>query len=105
MTHSKFFLKNDLIVGFSFKGHAGAGKYGEDIVCSAISSVCYLVANVITDEYGLDADIVEKDGFFSLRIKSADAMKCREILNGLLSHIKQINEQYTKYTNVTISEV
>ena len=38
--------------GFHITGHAG-GEAGTDIVCAAVSSAAYLVANTVTEVMGL----------------------------------------------------
>ena len=41
-----------LLSGFSVTGHAGAGEYGQDIVCAAVSSATYMTANdLCMEEY------------------------------------------------------
>ena len=35
--------------GFFMEGHAECGEAGQDIVCAAVSSAAYLVANTLTE--------------------------------------------------------
>ena len=35
--------------GFFMEGHAECGEPGQDIVCAAVSSAAYLVANTLTE--------------------------------------------------------
>lgn len=41
MIQAMFFVSRDEgMLGFTVQGHADAGDYGEDIVCSAVSALC-----------------------------------------------------------------
>lgn len=95
MITAKFvFSKNDLITGFEISGHSGSAISGEDIICSAVSSPSYMVANTITDVLFLKPEITEKDGFMKLNLKSDDAERASDILNGFYNHIKGLEEMY-----------
>mgnify|MGYP000287887337 CR=1 FL=1 len=37
------------LLGFRMEGHAGLGEKGQDILCAAVSSAAYLVANTATE--------------------------------------------------------
>ena len=39
--------KDGIFRGFQFEGHAGAGEYGYDIVCSAVSALSISTVNAI----------------------------------------------------------
>jgi len=55
MTRIKFFESGGVITGFELEGHAGAGLYGNDIVCAALSSAVLMAANTITEIIGAKA--------------------------------------------------
>ena len=42
-----YFNQDGAIRGFQFEGHAGAGEYGYDIVCSAVSALSISTVNAI----------------------------------------------------------
>ncbi len=105
MTRSKFFRKNGTLTGFTLSGHSGAGKEGEDIVCAAVSSAAYMTANTLTDVYRFPADITVRDGFLSLELSEQDAGKCRELMEGFLLHLTQLQGQYPHHIQVSITEV
>ena len=62
MTRSKFFLKDGLLQGFTLDGHSGAGEAGTDIICAAVSSAAYLIANTLTEVMGCQASAADADG-------------------------------------------
>lgn len=94
MTQSKFFSKDGIITGFELKGHSGAGHSGSDIVCAAVSSAAYMTANTITELYGFDAELSERDGFLRLMLSVKDARHCQELLKGFCCHLKELQKQY-----------
>ena len=49
MTRVVFLRAGQTLLGYDISGHSGAGVAGEDVVCAAISSAAYLVANTITE--------------------------------------------------------
>lgn len=100
-----FIKEDDNVVGFSFSGHAGAGKYGSDIVCAAVSSAALMTANTITEIIGANADISVDDGDMSLLVDSADRRRCRDILNGLMLHMKGISQQYGKNIKIAVKHL
>ena len=103
MTTLCFLSRDDLPCGFEFRGHTGYADEGEDILCAAISSAVYMTANTITDIIGLDADIIEDDGYMKLMIiESDDKAEC--ILRGLRLHMEGLREQYPKYIKITDKE-
>ena len=62
------------------KGHAGAGTSGHDVVCAAISTACYMTANLID----------------KLQVKT-DNHVVLGIFDNLEEHIIELHNQYPKY--------
>ena len=93
-----------LLTGFSVSGHAGAGAFGEDIVCAAVSSATYMTANTITEIAGQPADIAVSDGHLSLRI-TGDPLPCQVILSGFRLHIQAMQEEYPQRIQLMNTEV
>lgn len=104
MTQSKFFSSAGIITGFEIKGHSGAGRRGNDIVCAAVSSTAYMTANTITEQYGFNAAVSEKDGFFRVMLSIRDAKRCQELLKGFCFHLKELQKQYP-HNIIVITEV
>ena len=101
-----FHSKSGIPTGFDFKGHAGYGTSGNDIVCASVSSAAYLVANTITEVMKVDADItVDENGSMTLNVPEADTTKTKDILLGLELHIRELSKQYPKHVTITTTEV
>lgn len=98
--------KNGVLVGFRLKGHAGAGVSGNDIVCAAVSSAAYMVANTITEVLRISADVfVDDRGEMRLDAPLDEAPKCQEILLGFRLHLLELEKEYPKNLKVSDLEV
>ena len=73
MTTIVFYKTDGFYYGFEEQGHTGYGESGEDILCSALSSMTMLIINAIEVTYGcnVDYDIDEKTTDIRLIAKSA----------------------------------
>ncbi len=101
-----FHLKDGTPKGFKIKGHAGYAEQGSDIVCSAVSSAAYLVANTILEIMKIDAEAsVKEDGEMILDIPQESTPKTKEILLGLELHLNELREQYPQNVTITTTEV
>lgn len=100
-------LANGELVGFRITGHSGFANSGSDIVCSAISSAAYMAANTVTEviKASAEIDVNESDGGMLLRVFQKDAVTCRDILQGFKLHMLALEEQYSDYMIVNITEV
>lgn len=104
MIHAEFFTQADgELTGFRISGHNG--RAGEDIVCAAVSSAAYLVANTITDVIQAEAGVTVEDGFMLVRVSPKDARNCRNIFAGFKLHMLGLEEQYPKNIQVSYTEV
>lgn len=92
-------------MGFRISGHAGAGEEGTDIVCAAVSSASYLTANAITEILHIDAETEVVEGEMLLRIRSRDAVVCRDFLAAFKLHMMELEEQYPENIKVSYTEV
>lgn len=103
---SLFCKDNGTLVGFEIKGHAEHGEFGQDIVCSAVSSAAYMTANTITDVFNIDAAVSVSDcGYMYLKISEHDAVCCKDILLGFKIHMLNMEEQYPEDIFVNYLEV
>ena len=99
-------LRGGRTVGFSLSGHAEAGEPGQDIVCAAVSSAAYLIANTITEVLHVPAEVSEDDGEMRLRIREEkDLSRCRDCLAGFRLHMTGLEEQYPDCISVNYLEV
>ncbi len=104
MIRAQFWCFGESITGFSLKGHAGAGDFGEDIVCAAVSSAAYMTANTLTEICGANANITVNDGEMSLSLTETDAF-IQKVLEGFFLHMNGLQEQYPKRIQVLKTEV
>lgn len=93
------------VLGFRIAGHAG-GEAGTDIVCAAVSSAAYLVANTVTEVLNVAPLSLRTDdeGMF-LRLEPRDEPMCRTLLEGLKLHLMGLEEQYPEDIRVGYIEV
>ena len=104
MIRVRFTTADGLLSGFTVSGHAGAGAYGQDIVCAAVSSATYMTANTITEILGLPADIAVEDGYLSLQV-SGELTSCQTVLAGFRLHIEAMQQEYPKRIQLMNTEV
>ncbi len=95
MIRVRFQTADGLLSGFHLSGHAGAGDYGQDIVCAAVSSAAYMTANTVTEIVGATAAITVHDGLMELTVTSR-LEECQNILSGFQLHIQALSEEYPK---------
>jgi len=94
------------LLGFRISGHAACGEAGQDIVCAAVSSAAYLVANTVTDILSVTPSALEVgEGEMHFEISPQDEGPCRVLLAGLKLHLSGLEEQYPQAVRVTFCEV
>jgi len=99
-------LEDGKLCGFRIDGHAEYGEHGKDIVCAAVSSSAYMVANTILDVMNIDAEVkVHDDGYMYLRVPSENAYLCEILLKGLKNHLILMEESYPRNIKVNYEEV
>ena len=104
MIRINFFKENGLMSGFECKGHSMSAERGQDIICAAVSSACYMAANTVTEITKLDAEANATDGYMRLDVKSSPE-KAQDTLNGLHLHLTELEKQYPGNIKVIITEV
>ena len=104
MIRVRYKTADGLLTGFSLSGHAGAGEYGQDIVCAAVSSTAYMTANTITDVIGATAHVTVDEGYMDLTVTDRLA-DCQHVLSGFRLHIQAMQEQYPQAVQLMNSEV
>lgn len=106
MTNIDFLTNsNGKLVGFTAYGHSENAVKGNDIVCSAISSALYLVANTVTEVIKVNAEITVKDADMKLLLDEKDSYLCQDVLQGLKLHLLLLEEQYPNNISVNYMEV
>ena len=93
------------LLGFHILGHSGQGEAGEDILCAAVSSAAYLVANTVSEILKINAALMTHDGEMLVRVDQKDAAACRVLFAGLKLHLIGLEEQYPQNIKVSYTEV
>lgn len=101
MTSVKFYLQEGLLSGFDVSGHSTSSVDDETgkIVCSAVSSASYLVANTISEIIGAEIDAQVSDGHMSVKLKG-QLSECQDLLKGFKLHMQELAKQYHNYLKV-----
>ena len=94
MTTVKFLYSENVIVSFEINGHTGIGSYGNDILCSAISSAAYMAANTIIEVLKISPETEISDGHMKIQMNLHDAEKAKVVTDGLVLHMEGLSEQY-----------
>ncbi len=89
------------LCGFSVSGHSGYSDPGSDIVCASVSSAVMFACNLITETFGIAADVNVGDDEISLKLRGEQS----GVIDGLYDHLKAIGEEYPENITVKISEV
>lgn len=108
MLKAEFFILNDgKIKGFDISGHSGYAESGKDIVCAAVSSAAYMVANTITEVLNAQADVAveESAAYMRLLVHDKYLSDCGYILQGFKNHLLMLEEMYSKNIKVFYKEV
>lgn len=111
MTKVTFYRQNGVCYGFKEEGHAGLDEYGQDILCSALSSMTMLVVNTIEVSFGSDVTYEVDDNLTKITVKCLSALaeyekdeKKRFAVSGLFEgYFIQLNdllEDYSDYLDV-----
>ena len=99
MTEFKIITKNGASSGFEITGHTLIDEYGKDILCAAVSSAAYLVANTITDILQIEADVDISEGSMRLRTHD-DSEETAHLIDGLLLHMQALQDEYPGHIKI-----
>lgn len=96
-----------LLTGFSSKGHAGAGEYGSDVVCAAVS---VLVINTVNSIQAIAGDSAkelfnEEDGEIRFFPEQPENHDTQVLMQSLLMGLQSIEEENDRYLDLIIQEV
>ncbi len=103
-----FRTKDGRIQGFCFEGHADAGEYGYDLVCSAVSALSISTVNAIeslTKAGFSEEEAAEDGGFLKVMLEPAGAgdHDAQLLLEALHQGISQMAESYPE--NIRIRHI
>ena len=92
-------------VRFVMTGHAGAGDYGEDIVCAAASVLAITTVNALDEIAGVHPTVSSDDdngGFLEVVINDRN-QAVETILAKFILGMKQVSQKYTQFvTNIDV---
>ena len=107
MTKVRFFERDGLLYGIEAVGHSGYASEGEDIVCSAVTTVMTMTETYLTDVCGYDTS-VEVDGDaprISVKLKSGteeEKQNCNKILRAAKATLEENAKGYTLWLRVSV---
>ncbi|MCM1418468.1 MAG: ribosomal-processing cysteine protease Prp [Bacteroides sp.] len=107
MIKAEFLSYSGGYVGFSITGHAGAGEYGHDIVCSAVTSAVMLTVNMITDYLFSEAEAQvgkNKVLFVLKKPESATSIAARQVIASFKAHLAEIEKDSPGTIRITEKE-
>lgn len=114
MINVKIFRYKDSISGFKIKGHANSAKYGEDIVCAAVSVLAQTSLMALVEVCGIDEDelyyqIDDKTGFLEVNLPRNLNIKTLEnsqiVLRTFELGVKSVIESYPNNVALINGEV
>lgn len=77
------------------KGHAGYGKKGEDIVCSAVSILTYTILAYLMQRKEIKVqDAVIKDGYAYLKWRPPQDESCNAVIDALCVGYEILQQNY-----------
>lgn len=84
--------KDDFVTNVSISGHALMGDFGNDIVCSAISSICFCIGNqlLLIDK---DLNISAKDNCFNFQ-NLPNEHDIQLLITTLINGLEMISQDY-----------
>ena len=115
MTKIVFFRSGGVFYGFEEQGHTGYGEAGEDILCSAISSMTMLLINTVEVAYASEIDYEIDEGATRIRVRAKAALPEFEsddykryavsgIMMGYYCQLSDMLEEYGDFLDVVVKE-
>ena len=96
----KFFTERKRIHGFEVKGHSGLAERGNDILCAAVSSACYMTVNTLTEVLKVDVNVQVDENGYMKAVVSELTEEAENLLNGFQIHINALAKDYRKNLKV-----
>ena len=111
MTTVVFYKSGGFYYGFEEKGHTGFAESGEDILCSALSSMTMLLINAIEVSYACEVDYSIDESTTDIRVIAKSALpkyeadeKKQFAVSGLIQayffQLMDLIEEYYDYLDV-----
>lgn len=100
MISAVFFGDLQGLSGFRVSGHAGAGEFGHDLVCAAVTSAVMMTANTLTEILHEPAKVSVLENEVMLTGCGSDAS--HTVLAGLLLHLRALERDHPKNLRVQL---
>ena len=111
MTTITFYKTGGFYYGFEEQGHTGFAESGDDILCSALSSMTMLIINAIEVSYACDVDYTIDEKTTDIRVIAKSALpkyekdeKKQYAVSGLIQayffQLMDLVEEYYEYLDV-----
>lgn len=99
--------KAGVLTGFTSQGHAGAGEYGSDVVCAAVSVLVINTVNSIRTIAGDSSEALfdEESGEIRCFPEKPENHDTQVLMQSLLLGLQSIEEEYDRYLDLIIQEV
>ncbi|GLB46795.1 hypothetical protein WR164_07740 [Philodulcilactobacillus myokoensis] len=98
------------IISFKLMGHANSGKYGQDIVCAAVSALSISTVNSLFKIANIKPKVISDDvngGLLNVKINNcSDQLKhdrAQTLLLNLENGLVDISKNYGKYIQLKIN--
>ncbi|MBR5281056.1 MAG: ribosomal-processing cysteine protease Prp [Clostridia bacterium] len=91
-----------LVTAFTVKGHAGYAEEGQDIICAAVSAICYTAVGYFDTKRfdGKDPCYEERDGRMRFRTPDIntqeDLLQAQGVLDAMVIGLQQVEASYGK---------
>lgn len=94
-------------MGFETEGHADAGEYGYDIVCSAVSALTINTVNSIESLTGVSftEDHDDEGGYLKMMLATGKDPGSQLLMNALKLGVRQMAASYPENVSVLEAEI
>lgn len=105
MINAEFYLKNDVFIGFSVKGHAGYKDFGFDICCASVTSAVQLTANAITEILKVSASVGAFENEIKLTLLDINCKSAIAFIQALRLQLELLANDYEGHIRVSDTEL
>jgi hypothetical protein len=108
MTTATFNYLDGIFNSFVIEGHADYADYGQDIVCSSITTATFQTIGLLQRFFPKSANYVEKDGYIELKMVEAYNEKVnqeivKQIIENFMDVLDNIKQQYPNNLKLIIA--
>ena len=109
MIRIEIYRKNSDIFKFTISGHANYAKFGEDIVCSSVTTSATQTLNALLELLNLNPEYEYKEGFISCNLEDTDLkgkmVEVNILLEAMYKMLEAISNEYSKQVKLIEKEV